>query len=346
MSIQVTVMSIDFDSFEEPITKVFRKDEITLGRTAANDLVLDRPEVSTVHARIRVRSNGGGSEPHLFVTDLGSSNGTMLEREGLAPDVEVPMQANQRIIIGTYLIKPSILAGDVERKESQDEPIDDTESAPVISADPVISAETMSTHSAISASALDAFTHAQREEVFVRSETAAPRAAINPGPTSVTVEVESEAVIDLNFEASALYTLSGKITHKGAAIAGVRIDGDHLGSTESAADGTFSFREIEEGAAYRLALSKAGYLFEPSVLTGNLERDTSVDFTARQLLKIGGRVVHKGKPLAGVEIECINLGKATTDMDGRYSFGNVPEGARYTIRALKPGFKLHHTRDR
>ena len=54
MSIQLTVMSLDFDAKTGPITKIFDKDEITLGRLPNNDLVLDRPEVSAYHAKLRI----------------------------------------------------------------------------------------------------------------------------------------------------------------------------------------------------------------------------------------------------------------------------------------------------
>jgi pSer/pThr/pTyr-binding forkhead associated (FHA) protein len=442
MAIQVTVMSIDFDSFEEPITKVFKKNEITLGRTPNNDLVLDRPEVSSIHARLSVRLNGHGDEPHLYVTDLGSSNGTMLERDGLAPDVAVPIQANQRLIIGSYLIKPSIVGGletaEQERAEESGSELDDeegSEEASIWSDEPAetVSGELLGTHAVETLEELPDETQTderEAEEDFDALATEATEPGIStalprtvPGettvPSTVVVALEGDAVLDLNFDACALFSLSGRITHRGDAVEKVLIDAGDIGTSETTADGKFSFSGLEEGSDYRLTLSKPGYLFEPAVLTGTLEGDVglhisaiklhqlsgvvlhkgrplagvridggslgatvtgpdgsyifrdvregsayslsaefsgyifdcvqssgtldgdkAVDFSARQLLKIGGKVAHKGRPLAGVEIECVNLGKATTDADGMYYFENVPEGVEYTIRAIKPGFKL------
>ena len=109
MAISLTIMSIDFDSFEAPVTKTFDQDEVSIGRTTNNDLVLDRAEVSPYHAKISVRKNGPDDQPHLYIKDLGSISGTMVERDPLVPDSEIKILANQRLIIGSYLIKPNIV---------------------------------------------------------------------------------------------------------------------------------------------------------------------------------------------------------------------------------------------
>src|SRR5262249_5957481 len=92
-----------------PTTTVYNKNIITLGRGRHNDVVLDRPEVSDVHARLRVDQKEDSGGQSLYITDLGSSNGTLVENNALKPDFEVRMGPNERIIIGNFLIKPTVI---------------------------------------------------------------------------------------------------------------------------------------------------------------------------------------------------------------------------------------------
>lgn len=57
---------------EIKMTYKFEKDEITIGRDAANDIVIDNLGVSAAHARI-VKS-----EDRYYIEDLDSTNGTIL----------------------------------------------------------------------------------------------------------------------------------------------------------------------------------------------------------------------------------------------------------------------------
>ena len=108
MSLQLTVISLDFESDATPVTRLYEQEEVTLGRSSLNDVVLDRPEISSKHLRLRIDRDEDG-QPHLFITDLGSLNGTMVENELLEPQIEREIRSNQRIIIGTYLIQPMLL---------------------------------------------------------------------------------------------------------------------------------------------------------------------------------------------------------------------------------------------
>ncbi len=87
-------------------SKVFEKDEITIGRSPKNDLVLAEREVSGSHARI-VQKNGVGPSD-LFIVDLGSSNGTFVETTRLAPNLEIKVNKNTRVIIGGFLLIANI----------------------------------------------------------------------------------------------------------------------------------------------------------------------------------------------------------------------------------------------
>ncbi len=117
MALQLTVISLDFESEIAPFTKVYDSSEITLGRSPSNDVVLDRPEVSGKHLRLRVE-NGASGRVKLYATDLGSLNGTLLENELLDSQVEQEIRANQRLIIGPYLIQAKILDEDATLQEA------------------------------------------------------------------------------------------------------------------------------------------------------------------------------------------------------------------------------------
>lgn len=107
MAIKLTVMPLDMDPNSKPIVKIFNKEELTIGRLPSNDVVLNRPEVSGIHARLRIEHDEFGEVSKLFITDLGSSNGTLVEKNPLKPRVEVPMMPSERIFIGSYVIKPT-----------------------------------------------------------------------------------------------------------------------------------------------------------------------------------------------------------------------------------------------
>ena len=451
MSIQVTVMSIDFDSFEEPITKTFSKNEITLGRKPTNDLVLDRIEVSGVHARLSIKEDG--EDGQLYVTDLGSSNGTMLERDTLTPDVAVPINANQRLIIGSYLVKPSIVPTEEnghangESKHTNGFASHSEESQlvnePLSELPEFKSAATLETYSSIPAVKLADFdiseeSQEEKEEVkveanvehssehsdefkFNSSSKEVSESPIDSGePATIKINVDGDTMLNVHFTAAELFALRGGVEHGGSALSAVTVDAGDLGKVETDSEGKFSFSDVVEGTHYHLSLSKIGYLLEPAVFAGTLDSDVNVsvnasklfklsgrvlhkgngvagvrieggangaqisgpdgsfvftnlredssyelkadhsnyvfdcsnpggkldgdreiNFTARQLVRIGGQIMHKGKPLADVEVECVGFGKATTDSNGMYHFDKVPEGIEYVIRAAKPGFKLN-----
>lgn len=114
MAIKLTVMPLDMDPGSKPIIKIFNKEELTLGRLPSNDIVLNRPEVSGIHARLRIEHDEFGEVSKLYITDLGSSNGTLVEKNPLKARVEVQMMPNERIFIGSYVIKPTTQVEDVE----------------------------------------------------------------------------------------------------------------------------------------------------------------------------------------------------------------------------------------
>jgi hypothetical protein len=82
-------------------------DQITVGRASTNDIVLGDPAVSNVHAHFEP-----GFEEGIALQDLGSSNGTFLNREPMQPHVPRPVRAGDCIRFGQsvfYFVSKTML---------------------------------------------------------------------------------------------------------------------------------------------------------------------------------------------------------------------------------------------
>lgn len=71
------------------------RNTILVGRSRTNDVCISHSSVSKLHARVRVSEQG-----MLFVSDAGSSNGSMLDGAALAPDVEKPLANGAQLRFG------------------------------------------------------------------------------------------------------------------------------------------------------------------------------------------------------------------------------------------------------
>jgi hypothetical protein len=70
-------------------------DTILIGRASSNDVTLEHPSVSKLHARMTVRG------PELAVSDAGSSNGTFLGDDQLKPDEQRPVGDGAVLMFGS-----------------------------------------------------------------------------------------------------------------------------------------------------------------------------------------------------------------------------------------------------
>ncbi|HMA33180.1 MAG TPA: FHA domain-containing protein, partial [Chloroflexia bacterium] len=76
----------------------FAQPEVILGRAPGSDLRLDDPDVSRQHARLTLRADG------IWLTDLGSTNGTQVAAQPLAPRRQVLLPAGQAFTIGPFTL--------------------------------------------------------------------------------------------------------------------------------------------------------------------------------------------------------------------------------------------------
>lgn len=78
----------------------------TFGRKAENDLAIADPYVSGKHGVIEVqKSNGEGSGLTFSITDIGSSNGTLLNESKLVPNMKTVITPDDVIRIGALELK-------------------------------------------------------------------------------------------------------------------------------------------------------------------------------------------------------------------------------------------------
>ena len=342
MAIQLTVLSLDFDSNEAPRTNIYLKEEITLGRDDSNDVVLCSPNVEEFHARLRVAENGGGI-PHLFITDLGTDVGTKVENTALPAGVESTMDLNQRIVIGDFLIKPSHIDETHEEEEIEEEEKMEEKSE----TEDTSHADTMTNGSLVKEFDQDELDREEtdQEGVVAKEESVFVSAAndefddVRTPVATIKISVKGEDIKDLNFAATRLYDICGKVIHKGNPLARVTIDAGSIGTFNTDDDGVFRFIAIPEATQYTIRPSLEKFSFQPETIKGRLDDNCdNLEFGAVQLFSISGRVVHKGKALEGVEIDGGPLGVTHTDADGNYSFDNVPDGTKYTLTAKKGNF--------
>ena len=83
------------------------RDEIVVGREGPCDVVVPVDTVSRLHCRLRQR------EGVVFLSDLGSTNGTALNDDTLPPNEEFALHSGDRIRVGSAIFK-YLRGGDVE----------------------------------------------------------------------------------------------------------------------------------------------------------------------------------------------------------------------------------------
>jgi pSer/pThr/pTyr-binding forkhead associated (FHA) protein len=346
MALQVTVMPLNFDGSATPVTRKFNKKEITLGRQSSNDIVLDGPEVSARHAKLSVGDAPPNKPATVFLTDLGSATGTHVGSTRLSAQAKVEVAPHERIRIGNFLIKSVVVADDQEQHEvrSDSNKNYDRKREEDMGSVSDFSAPSNSSGNSSGKGKGPAPVKEDGYERVVAIETAPSKGSMNSRQDGLGVVISGKVGSgfsgELNLTAVQLFRLSGKVTHNGRPLEGVRIEAGALGSAETDPDGMFRFLNVKEGTEYNLSASKGDFRISGLDSKGVVARDTDVAFSAIQLFTIRGKVTHNGKALVGVEVDGGPLGRTITGPDGAYVFKDVPEGTDFTLRVAKDGFLL------
>lgn len=325
MAIQIDIMSVDEGYPDPPRSEVYAKDVVRIGRNATNDLVLDHPGISSSHVQLRVEKNGGG--PSFYLTDLESTNGTFVGNKMAPPQVEVLLSERDRVMIAGYVLRmqyvPDFFAQSVATPAPESSEFVATE---VIKETPAMLKDT------------SVFERPVSEPEPYESEVTLEEGAVPSFSPTAQVAFEGTDV-EIDFVATQLFRIEGKILHNSTPLAGVTISDEKLGSRTTDENGSFRFENILDGTSYSLHIVKNGFTFSTLVFEGLVDgADISVSATARRYATIRGRVLHRGEPLLGVLVDGGPLGKVTTDSSGGYEFTEALEGETYTLTASKDGF--------
>lgn len=367
MSIKLTVMSLDFDAAEPPRTFEFEKPEVRIGRSNLNDVVLQRDEVSGQHAALRIVESD--SERLLSIIDLGSSNGTAIESTPLQPNQEYALQSDDRVIIGTYIIKAELNQSANEAAESVDairefgnashsefqsnqrdsgswmSPGEHSQSYHSQEAD---EGDLQETREIRPEEFRPPFPSESRSEYNRPEEPlaySAPEAPLSQqvAPPSPSTPPTRTNIVEVNFEAIPLLPITGLISHHGKPLSNVLviINGSERAQTDS--EGRFLLEGFADGAPYSLDVQCEGFIFPDAPMEGVVNPENTVALEAVQLITVTGKVIQNGQGIAGVEIDGGPIGRAVTDHTGTYSFENVREDEQYSLTAVKDGytFRMH-----
>lgn len=143
------------------------------------------------------------------------------------------------------------------------------------------------------------------------------------------------------------YSISGRVINSfGTGVSGVRVElrGSNLATTTDA-NGIYSFENVLAGSNYEVTPVSSAYFFSPnSQFIYSLDRNYSNQlFTASvsSTYLITGIALDAGGNALGnvvVTISGATSNSTTTDVNGFYTFRNLPAGGNYTITSQKKGF--------
>ncbi len=333
MALELTVMSLDFESEETTSVKRYNKKNLIVGRSSKNDVVLKSPAVSAQHARIEIEFHD--EQAVLYVTDLGSTNGTHVDNKRLAPHTRVQLDLSQRIMIGQYLLRPALIA-------------EYAESAANANTDESI----MEDYSSLAEPAMRLIKGGRILHSGSDDLEESPRSTAMFKPEELFDEGDP-----LGFQADQVATGTEEVEAEVHEIAGEL--GNELAVDLTAANEFVATDVIEETDVLAEAASvevineeiemenlESGYSAidfsqHVSVFSGIVSQDyLELDFEAKRLLKLVGIITHKGVPLAGAVVSAGKLGEVVTDASGAYEFIDILEGTEYSLSVSKDSFKI------
>jgi len=141
-------------------------------------------------------------------------------------------------------------------------------------------------------------------------------------------------------------TISGRVTDaaSGAGVSGatVSVSGYISGSVATDGNGNYTF-SLAHGGSYTITVSKNHYTFAtPSQSFPELVSNQTANFAGTlKRYSIAGRATSgNGSAIAGVTVRISGsqTSTATTDINGSYTFANIPAGGNYTVTPSKTSY--------
>jgi len=163
-------------------------------------------------------------------------------------------------------------------------------------------------------------------------------------PVSIAFAKLAAGLTGQNFTAKIIkpvvYSISGKVTKGGVALAGVLITFGTY-TTTTATNGKYILSKIPDGTRGRITPSLAGYAFTPAYVTvsGLKANLVNENFTSVRAYTIGGKVTDAttGLPVGGVTVSLGSFSSVTDNTTGAYTIRNVPSGTSGSLTASLAG---------
>ncbi len=159
-------------------------------------------------------------------------------------------------------------------------------------------------------------------------------------PATRQALVNNTNVLNVNFSAVKVYTISGVITCTGVDVSGITVS-DGTRSTLTDNNGQYVISDVPNGT-YSITPAKSGFIFTPiskAAVVNNADV-MNVDFSANKLSSISG-IISGSVDVSGITVSD-GTRSALTDAGGAYSILDVPNGS-YTITPSKSGLIFYPT---
>ena len=162
---------------------------------------------------------------------------------------------------------------------------------------------------------------------------------IDCGPDSTCV-THAKTELDSYLEGSpaANFDISGQVTADGIPLANAQVilSGSQTASTQTDDNGNFVFSDLPTSGIYNVSVSKRHFTFDtPTTSITHPPTDQEIDFAGSlDLFTLSGHVTNPaGQPVPNttITLEGSHEATVTTDVDGNYSFANLPAGGDYAI---------------
>lgn len=336
MALELTVMSLDFEADEATKVERYAKGELKVGRGSLNDLVLTGSAVSTDHAIISVDTSG--PEPKILVTDLGSTNGTLVDNKKIAPHTPTLLKENQRILIGEYLIKPSLIlefASQAAQSDgiNEDEAVEKNSSEynpdiQLVTGGKIIGAKSeentdWKTNSESDPIVLDDNDAIESDNsAFLEPEATRVHPGFFPSVDATEEEHESEDSIE------PLYAYEDSETH-------AEEDSPAIEEPDSHAEEQLETEQVGNTQEHVETASPT----QSGLLSGVVGPDMpALTWNAKKLLTLKGVVRHNGQGLVGVRVDAGDLGETETTSSGEFFLKDLVEGTPFELTLDKDEF--------
>lgn len=297
MAIKFTIISLATDADNLPTEQVFSKNEIVIGRSDDVDLRLEDSEVSQRHAIIKLEDDNC-----LYVEDLNSLNGTIIENRVIPTETMVLLNKKDRIMIGEYLIKPEIIEDEVKQEEPQEEIQEETPQE----VQEEIQEETL-------------------QEVQEETETLdeLPETKIEDIDENIfdEVDVQEEEIPNISNDIFELSDIEKETTKNEA---------------NNEDDITLMNNEEIENLSVADDEDKNDDFF---IISGTADEDYSsnIDLEAIKLLTLKGKCKRFGKGIEGVKLT-LNGKTIVSNAEGKFEFKNIEENEELSLTAEKDGY--------